>query len=270
MKDFSKFATEEFPLRVSSISEFLQCNWKHLSKWLGMEQGSANIQAMIGTALHHTVGVFHEFNDKELAIKSLLENNGIFDAKGQGYLLNEEHLTEVLSMFRPYCEDKRNTEAKILGIEKYYSTLIPPHETDKTGEMITITGHVDQIRQEDRLLCCDIKTNAYSSSNLTLTHFYQLVFYAYLCNASGDFKELVFPGYLIMPRNYSKKNGTVFYRIPYKQRNMPIYLDNLRLAVANVRNRNISVSPEFWCNFCNYKSPVNCTDDLQQLRMKND
>lgn len=267
------FATTEFPLRVSSISEVLTCNWKYLSIALGIEHKTTNMQAYKGSAVHKAIDTFHKLEgDNNRLTKAIL---AMKEANGVEYFLTEEKLLEAEKFFRYYCRDTRNLHASIVATEKYFTTEIEPHKEDKTGKKIVVSGHVDQVRLIDgNYLLCDVKTNKSTSVNHIETYYYNMVFYTYLCNQSGEFDQIVKPGYLIQLSAYFQKGAKlpeqqpekVFLSFPFKMRNIEIFIDSLRTTVKNIRNGDIQLNPSFWCNYCKFQGVINCQDHLTQLK----
>jgi hypothetical protein len=146
--------------------------------------------------------------------------------------------------------------------------LIATH-SDKTGKPIGITGQVDQVRRnkDNMLYLYDVKSSGRQAGVLAVEYAVSQLVYMYL--VEQHLREYVYGSIIIRTKGYLVRGvrpedspAGVFIQMPLTRGHYSVILDQIRLAVARIRNGEISVNPGEHCAWCGFQSPANCLIQL--------
>jgi hypothetical protein len=249
-------ATEKYPLRCSSLGDFVQCPWRVTMLMLATDHDKSGEAADTGSATHAAVAAWvKQGRNKDAALASMKSRIAEYPFA---------ILTEATAMFEGYINDERNHCEYILCEEKIRVTL-PPHETDKTKKEVVIWGTLDQVRKERGVLkVWDIKTSKKQPIDVLNYSTYQIA--GYVIGAQQKLGVHVEPGGVILPRKYLGSGGPTHMETAWTARDIPLFLDTIRLTVANIRNHHIPLSPGDYCRFCIAQSPGRCIPLLRTIK----
>lgn len=211
-------------------------------------QDQSGKAADTGSLTHAAVAAFHVTGSVKAGLEALASAQHKFP-------LGDAHDAEIF--YRHYTADPRNSkaEAEVIETEKKVRLILPPHETDPTGEMVVIHGTLDQIRQRNgRKAVWDLKTGA--GEGWEMTHTYALQISAYAMAATQTLGEPIEPGGIIRAAGYRKRGALlpspdgVFWETPWSLADCPLLLDAVRLTVAQIRGGELRWGPGKHCGFC--------------------
>lgn len=258
------FASAEHPIRVSQLGNMLNCNFWVKAMFDTWISDTAGAPAQTGTVLHVGVEEWHRNGkDAQIAVAKMreaLHRNPLAD------------LDDSVKQFNLYIRDPRNQTANVVLNEFRIKDFIDCHPTDKTGKPIGITGQVDQVRRnkDNMLYLYDVKSSGRQAGVLAVEYAVSQLVYMYL--VEQHLQEYVYGSIIIRTKGYLVRGvrpedspAGIFIQMPLTRGHYSIILDQIRLAVARIRNGEISVNPGEHCNWCGFQSPANC---LIQLGMK--
>lgn len=212
-----------------------------------------------GSAVHAAVAAWHK-NDRD-AVKAL----DIMNGRKEEYPLAD--FDEAEKQFQAYTEDPRNALAEVVLCE--YPLEV--HMQAEEGEEIVLTGHVDQVRRTDRLLCWDLKTSKKEGVVLLDDHAYQIAGYCAGCTIA--LSQPVHPGGIIRTRGYRKRGVVpstappgVFFESPYGLDECLAMIDSIPKIVADIRAGRVHPGPGDWCRYCPMHGIGTCVPELIKFR----
>jgi hypothetical protein len=266
MPDIRKFATDEYPLRASSLY-WVRCQMKHALQFLGAfgtdEGGPA---AQTGSLAHAGIEEWHRTSqDKAAALRHMSQVSPKFPVADRAKA--EKHA-------EGYFADPRNQAAEVVHIEDPVLFSFPPAKEDATGQPIVIRGTLDQIRRVDGVLkLFDVKTG--SPEGLAMIHDYALQVAAYCVGATKKYGVDVHPGAIIRTEGYMSTKrkkvdpasapGGVFWDIPWNLERCAQLLDGVRSWVAQIRAGRPAWGPGSWCLYCPARELSVCAQMYDQL-----
>lgn len=257
-----KFATPEFPLRVSKLPMLIKCPMRIALDILTPvqdESGENRSPASdTGTAAHYGINILHTMGvNADEAVREMKTAKSLLFPNA-----NEE---EAETFVRAYARDPRNANTCIQDCEKTIFFEIDPHPLDKTKQPIFIQGTIDQIRKTDAgYEVWDYKTGKDEGIVILYEHFLQLAGYTV-----GLQKTLGYPvvgSGIIRARGYGKRGalepeqqpGGVFFHSCLTNELAWLYLYRVRLVVAMIRRGYPLFGPGLHCVHCPYEGPSVC------------
>jgi len=258
------FASPDAPIRVSALGNLLNCPFMVKALFDTWISDTAGPSAQTGTLVHAAVESWHK-NGKEAA-RAIADMRAAFPRNPLG------DIDDAIKQFNCYIRDPRNIAADVVLNEFRINATIPCHPTDSTQEPITFSGQLDQVRRDSQglLRLYDVKSSGRQAGVLVNEYAISQLVYMYL--AEMHLSEPVYGSNLILTRAYLKKGVVpesspmgVFIQMPSTRAHYPVIMDQIRLAVARIRNDEIAVNPGEHCNWCGFQSPANC---LVQLGVK--
>lgn len=255
----SEFATRAFPLRISSLPWFTQCNWRTIVPLYNVaESDGGNDAAQEGTAIHQLIGDWYDNGmDTEGAIEGITASIGRFPFA--------DLETNVFPYFRRYAADPRNQTKPIIYEKEITLIFDPPKESEAiTTEPIVLIGHVDQVREDRSILYVwDTKLSGWPASQLVHSYGMQLMFYAL---AAKEYLEHdVEIGGLILPKIYGLKKNEgiispegVFASTPYAMSHAQVWVDDLIRQIVQTRAGHPRKTMSSICTYCSVGGPQLC------------
>lgn len=263
MKDFSKFATDEFPLRASGLQALVKCPWRVVSLYLVPElKDEAGAAADTGSATHAAVQTFHQSKDVVASVEAM---HGRRDEYPQA------NLDDAAKLFLAYSEDPRNARAEVVFAEQRVKFEIAPHPQDPTQAPIKVIGRLDQVRFENgEFRLYDLKTSTREGPVLMAEAWYQVA--AYCVGATVTLGKPVQPGALILARKYFRRGcdpksapAGVFWNYVFNLQDCDTILQGVRSTVAEVRSGRMFANAGDYCAWCAHGGIDACLPRLVQL-----
>lgn len=263
--DLTKFGSDEFPLRASSLPMLMQCPWRAVLLFAREYEDEVGTAAHTGSATHKAIEAWHSHFD-------------YFDALQTAKSFEREYpkvdWSEVELYFRPYTLDPRNRNATIFAIEKSFKIAIKETQNREINielngdKEVVITGTSDQLRLDNgQRMVYDIKTGKTYGGKTTLdVYTVQLATYWIGAVASGFQVDGIG---VILPNGYRAKTALglepdgVFFRSPLTYPDCSAILKGVYRRVMEIRAGNVSVVPGPHCQFCPAGSPSVCVPILR-------
>lgn len=263
MKSLTQFATNEFPARASSLPELMLCETRGILMFLDLVQDHSGPAADTGSLAHEIIAKWHT-NGFDMAAAL----QGVAAWKRQFPLADEE---KAVAHAVAYSQDPRNRVTLFWAPEEEIRVQFPPHENDPTGQPVVVSGHIDQVREENgKLFIWDIKTGA--RGGMEMLNSYALQIAAYAIGATVKLGRPVNPGGLIRTATYLTKNcdpttspAGVFWHYPYELTEAGILIDGFLLRVAQIRRGDFAASPGSQCNYCPAGGVGECVAKIKTL-----
>lgn len=254
--DLRKFATEKVPLHASGVGALLACPWRVVMEMYAEGEGDSGAAADTGSAMHRAAAEFHRGKEVAACLEVM---------RGYNHLYPKADLVDAATMFLTYARDPRNRVPTVL-VEQQIDFGIKAHASDPTQEDISVTGTVDQVREENsRCAVWDIKTSKRDPLEILHESMFQAA--CYCIGASILLGREVHPGGIIMPRRYrSDATGPTHWPFVWKLSDIPAILEPVRLVVAAVRRGEVWHTPNANCKWCIAKSPDFCFPKLKELK----
>ncbi len=260
MKSLSDFGTADHPLRCSSLDALIRCPMQRILLHLGEAEDVSGPAADTGSVAHHGIAAYHRATEQEEGIGAGLA--AMRDCLDRFPLAD---LSESERHFEGYVRDPRNSTAEIVAVEQAVSLVLPPTESDPTGQAIHITGTCDQVRRHHgQLVIVDVKTGSTPGWQMLHDHLFQIC--AYALAATEHFGTPVVPGFLVRTRGYLKKDidprtapDGIVYEFNLTLQRCRLYLDQIREQVARVRRGDVDFGPGAHCSFCPLGGVWACT-----------
>jgi hypothetical protein len=174
-------------------------------------------------------------------------------------------------MYAAYIADPKNTppSIEVVWCEEPVTLILPPDDTDPTGQNVVISGTLDQVRRypDGSLKVWDIKTSKLSVDDQLQEYVVQQVIYT--CAAQATLDPGIQMGGLICTRNYTVARAKIHVPWPltFTASVRTMLLDSLRLAVANVRRGKKTFHPSVSaCRFCEVKPYPNCITHYERYQ----
>lgn len=230
--------------------------------WMDDHEDEGGKPAQTGSAVHVGVAEFHRLQGQTLAIRK----KGAWDAiNATMHKFPLADPTEVRLFLTPYMDDPRNINVECYAIEQEVEFTLDPHPEDKTQELIYVNGTLDQLRiSNDRRTAevWDLKTGRKTGWELLHDHAIQLA--AYTLGARQRFGTEVVPGGIIRNYGYRARSADsaspddVFWPALFQVDDIPLILEPVQLAVANIRNGNAVFGTGPHCTYCEFGGLQGC------------
>lgn len=249
--DLTKFATKDKPLRSSSLPMLLQCNLRSVLLFAREFEDSVGAAAHTGSAIHKAVEFWHQ---------SFEYASSLSETKAQEKDYPKVDWSEVELYFRPYTNDPRNKDAKMLGkCESPFTFTLEEKET----EPIVISGTIDQIRLDRGLnVVYDLKTGrTYGGKELLNVYAAQLA--AYWLGAESLGHKIDRVG-VISPYAYRSQKAVglspegVFWFSPLTKQDCMHILSIVARKVRQIRTGVVDFAMGPHCQFCPAGGPATC------------
>lgn len=261
IRGHEKYASPEFPLRASSLPDFVRCAGKLVIPWVEerLVDTLGGAAAQTGNLLHAGAAGYHQNNNLREAGEQALEAARVKFPGGD--------YKKAVALYAAYIEDKENQVViDPAHVEVTVHATFAPEADDPTGLPIVLSGHADQIRRHEdgELYVWDIKTGSRLEIKETLDYYaYQLS--AYSVAATQTLGVPVNPGGIIYTEGYSTPKGRRRIHCPW------YYEDALRdmrwvvRLITEVRKGNAPIVPGETCKYCPLKSITNCKPKYKEL-----
>ncbi len=258
MKDLKLFGTDAWPLHPSGLRGLITCQWSTTMRYLFDPDDEGGVAGDTGSAAHVAAAALHTGKGAADAIQAMVSGKSRYPLAD---------MNDAAGIFLKYAADPRNHQAEVVKSEAKVHFTIAPAPEDKTQAPIAVTGTLDQIRRESRLLkLWDLKTSKKDPIALLNQHIYQMA--AYCVGGTILMGEPVHPGGLILPRKYKADgSGPVFWHFAWTFEDLEHILEPVRLAVARIRNGQLTHVPNDNCQWCVGKSPDLCLPKLKSHKL---
>lgn len=288
------FATPAMPIRASMLNSLAKC---HGFAFLDMEDSRpVGAAAHTGTAVGRAIELYHRGYENEESLN--IARREAVAGGPKGFPL--ARWDEVESALTSYTLDGRNPRSVVVrdSLEEEVTLSMDAHPLDTTKAAIRVKGHIDQVRFEGGTYSVwDLKHGRPEGKLMLSSYLWQQAVYT-LAYASKYPDRRVSWGGIIRLRGYaqsrrvsnphhdpsrkasSKKGGVsnakthlipyspdsapVFFHAPYRRTDLLAVIDQIRLAVALVRNGTILLTPGEHCGWCKKDGFHDCYPDLQE------
>jgi len=239
-------------------------------KWNQMRDNTDGKAAATGRATGRAVELWIRHASIEEAVATALE-----EAKGGAHLPDPD---EVMATLLGYAADPRNAQGGLTpsrmtpddpgitlleSLEQEVLLVLPPHESDPTGEECVFLGHLDQLRRDPmgRLVVWDLKHSNRNAMILNFEYALQLAGYARAVERSyGEPCEvggILLSTRYLNPKGRSKDAGPrtvaaepqeTFLKSTLTRVTVSAMMDDVRKWVAEIRSGRPSMNPGERCN----------------------
>jgi len=288
----TEFASEELPLRASSLNAFMKC--QGFSVFDLEEDRPVGKAAHTGTAVGRAIELYHRGEENTDALNQV-RREALTGVDG-GDPFPKADWSEVEAMFNSYTDDDRNPRGIVVkqSLEEEVTLRLPAHESDPTGKDIVIPGHIDQVRFEDGVYSIwDIKSGKGYGLDMVREYMFQQCAYTVAYKQKYPDRRVTWGG-IIRTRGYTqqkrvknpnydpskKKNAKgnsktnlipypassapVFFASPFRRADITKATEHLRRIIARVRSGEIILTPGGHCNWCHKSGFHDCYPDLEE------
>lgn len=249
--DFFAFATADRPLRPSKLGKLLSCPMSYL---LSADAGDGNSYAQTGSMLHAGVAAYHKAQeDREAAgLAAMAASRSTFSAADPA---------DATRMYDKYIQDNENASAEVVWCEERVRLILPPDDSDPTGQAVHIAGTLDQVRRypDGSMKVWDLKSSKLPAEEQLLDYVIQQSAYVLAARATLD-PGINFGG-LICSRNYFIARAKVHnaFSLSVGVDSATLLIDAIRVVVANIRRGKTVFNPSVAiCKYCDLKPYPNC------------
>jgi len=227
-------ATEENPMRISSVPTFMQCPGFHICRLAEIDE--ARQAATNGTAVGRAVELWHKGDTPEAAVDRAIGESPLAD---QG---------KVATWFEGYRLDPKNN-----GQDPVYGEVVPDLQEEEVRidfDGCFFVGHIDQVREKDgKLYLWDLKASSFGGSQLICSYAMQLCMYTLACTKT--FNREVAPGGIIRMTSYGPRSKVdVFYPAQWTYEVCEQMAGETVQAIKDVRRGKIIKRPGSQCSYC--------------------
>jgi hypothetical protein len=292
VETLENLGTEKLPIRASSISMLLNCNWFFIMDNFMTDQGDS-VARDTGTAVGRAIELFHDMGSPNLndCLEGLLDQleiealEGPIDREGKRRdPFPAVDFDDLKLWFSAYASDPRNHRDKvaITDQESRFELELDPHDLDPSGKKIIIAGHIDQLRinkATNTKSIWDVKSGKSTGPQMLNDYLYQqLAYYAAYRQtalkvakdqAEADLINSNFElGGIIRLRDYyfqkkPVKDPQVFYTYKgFSDELVDKVLDSVRLQVALLRQGEVCPTAGTYCNYCPAGGVKECFEKL--------
>lgn len=281
----AKFASKEFPLRISSLPKLFLCPMSLTLEHLEQYQSESGEAADTGTGAGRGIELLHRGLEVEAALAQVMR-----EAADDFPRADRKKVQLVVS---EYAKDPRHwplqeggvSRVLISSLEREYEEFIDP---GVEGELpIFLTGHTDQIRlpswyegdPEDAPYyeVWDVKCSRFSGWELVHNYAWQLTGYSLVattaygkeCRPGGIIRA---SAYGVTPRGKSEPTpaheAKVFWHVNWTLEHCLKMRKMLVDAILRIRRGEVHANPGWLCGFCCASGISDCIDKWNDGRGK--
>lgn len=242
------FASEQRPIRVSSIPSMMRCSARSVILFANLSTDVSGEPAASGSAFHCLVEAWHNSNFNGAQARRVEES------RRHEWPLAKA--SKVEDAFVGYSGDERN-RIQLLASEIEVKFTIDPSPDDPTGDLIYLIGHLDQLRRDDRgqPVVWDMKLSKSGGADLINSYAYQLMLYA--MGATKHLGREVRVGGIIRCSTYltaAAKKVTepegVFFPLTLNDEVTEHMVKDVAATVAAIRRGQVASRPGDYCGYC--------------------
>lgn len=257
----TRFATRDAPIRVSSVPRLMTCAARNVLMYLQLSTDTSGEAAHNGSSFHCLLeGWYGSGFDTQHAIA--------LEASRRHEWPNCKFEKAVLPAFLGYAADPRN-RVELIASEIAINFEIDPSPDDPTGELIYLTGHIDQIRGPVPQVW-DTKLSRLGGGDLINSYAYQIAFYS--IGATKFLGREVSPGGIIRCSTYATEKASksespdgVFFPVHLGPDVMQHMVDSFAKRVAAIRRGEVFAVPGDWCTYCPLGHVSRCVPLIQEV-----
>lgn len=261
MTALQRFATRDSPVRVSAIPGIMKCTTRHVLMYLQATTDSSGEAAHNGSSFHCLLEAWYSsgFDTQYALAVEQSKRHEWPDAKFD---------KAVLPAFLGYAADPRN-RIELVASEIAITFEIDPSPDDPTGELIYLTGHIDQIRGPVPQVW-DTKLSRLGGGDLINSYAYQIAFYS--IGATKFLGREVTPGGIIRCSTYATKEASkvespdgVFFPVNLEPNVLRHMVESFAKRVAAIRRGDVSSNPGDWCSYCPIGHISRCVPLIEEV-----
>lgn len=265
----SQLGTREYPIRASALTRLCECPGFLLMQddRFAFADDSVGPAAHTGTAIGRMVELYHLGFEIRDAIDQTRHESTDSDRP-----FDRARWEDAEFWFRRYTDDPRNPRECVVveSMEADLEVVLEPADDDPTGQPIVISGHPDQIREDDRgrWWLWDLKSGRAAGGQMLYEYAWQLA--AYVIGASQRWGRKVRPGGIIRLRGYNVGGPAgerdVFWHAPYKYEDCESMMVDVAEHVALLRSGRLILTPGLYCQWCPGAGPQNCGEAFAEAQ----
>lgn len=267
MPDLEDYATEDWPLRASSLNALASCVGFTLLRdpKTGIYEDDGSPAAHNGTAVGRGIELYHHGADLA-EIMSKVRTESLEGSPNSGDPFPDVDWATVKYWLLRYMADPRNPRDAVVAHtqEQKMQLRLEAADSDPTGKPIFIQGSPDQIREcphTGEWSLWDVKSGKPQGFAMLNEYAWQLC--AYTLAACQKYDREVMLGGIVRVRGYDAKREDpelcdVFYHMNYTPELCRRILDSVPEIVAQVRSGIVLTTPCVSCLWCPGGGIANC------------